>query len=189
MRLAQAANGTPSDEASVTLISQPEAQSKLPRFPGLMSDYNEMLIQMGYVTLFSAAFPLAPLAALLNNLVEMRTDGIKMLKTIQRPHYEGASDIGSWQPIMALMSIVCILTNCGLIYLTLEEWSFEATVLLENILLFAKFQLDIWFQPLPPEVVKAIAKREFFKQIALENAHKPAPSPLVTKADKADILL
>lgn len=151
-------------------LSGPESQSKLPRFPGLMQDYNEMLIQMGYITLFSAAFPVAPLAALLNNLVEMRTDGIKLMKTTQRPHYEGASDIGSWQPIMALLSIVCILTNCGLIYLTLDEWSFQATVLLENILLFLKFQLDIWFEPLPPDVVKAIAKRGFLKQFNLNES-------------------
>ena len=33
-------------------------------------DYSEMLVQFGYVTLFSLAFPLAPLFALVNNVFE-----------------------------------------------------------------------------------------------------------------------
>ncbi|KAJ0388971.1 hypothetical protein ATCC90586_011338 [Pythium insidiosum] len=37
-------------------------------------DYTEMLIQFGYVTFFSLAFPLAPLLALCNNVFELRMD-------------------------------------------------------------------------------------------------------------------
>ncbi|GIX67075.1 anoctamin-4 [Caerostris extrusa] len=38
----------------------------------LFDEYLEMVIQFGFVTLFVAAFPLAPLFALLNNIVEIR---------------------------------------------------------------------------------------------------------------------
>ena len=38
-----------------------------------------MIIQFGYVTLFVAAFPLAPLFALLNNILEIRVDGRKFI--------------------------------------------------------------------------------------------------------------
>lgn len=37
-----------------------------------------MLVQMGYVVLFSAAFPLAGLCALANNLLEIRSDAFKL---------------------------------------------------------------------------------------------------------------
>ena len=39
---------------------------------------------------FAAAFPLAPLLAVLNNVVEIRTDAIKILNTNNKPYYKGA---------------------------------------------------------------------------------------------------
>ena len=41
-----------------------------------------MAIQFGYVTLFAVAFPLAPLCAYINNLVEAKTDLFKLIKVI-----------------------------------------------------------------------------------------------------------
>ena len=37
-----------------------------------------MAIQFGYVTLFAVAFPAAPAAALFNNVIEARTDLVKV---------------------------------------------------------------------------------------------------------------
>lgn len=42
------------------------------------SDYSEVVIQFGYVTLFVVAFPLAPALAFLSNYVEMRVDALKV---------------------------------------------------------------------------------------------------------------
>ena len=41
---------------------------------GLLNEYLELAIQYGFITLFVAAFPLAPLFALLNNIMEIRLD-------------------------------------------------------------------------------------------------------------------
>ena len=38
----------------------------------LLDEYLEMVIQYGFITLFVAAFPLAPLFALINNVLEIR---------------------------------------------------------------------------------------------------------------------
>jgi len=56
-----------------------------------------MLIQFGYVTLFSSAFPMAAVCALLNNVIEIRSDAFKLCMTFQRPFGELVEDIGIWQ--------------------------------------------------------------------------------------------
>eukprot|EP01099_Mayorella_cantabrigiensis_P005151 TRINITY_DN402_c0_g1_i8.p1 TRINITY_DN402_c0_g1~~TRINITY_DN402_c0_g1_i8.p1 ORF type:complete len:431 (+),score=85.81 TRINITY_DN402_c0_g1_i8:497-1789(+) len=91
-------SATVRQSGEVKPIKSIEYQAKLTPFEGtLLDDYNEMMIQFGYVTFFSSAFPLAPLAAFLNNIFEVRVDGIKYLRGTQRPHYQGAENIGNWQ--------------------------------------------------------------------------------------------
>ena len=51
-------------------------------------------IQFGFVTIFVAAFPLAPLFALLNNIIEIRSDANKFVTQLQRPMATRAQDIG-----------------------------------------------------------------------------------------------
>lgn len=46
---------------------------------GLFYEYLEMVIQYGFITIFVAAFPLAPLFALFNNVFELRLDAKKLL--------------------------------------------------------------------------------------------------------------
>ena len=43
-------------------------------------DYIEMAVQFGFITLFSSAFPLAPIFAALNNFIEIRRDAQKYTK-------------------------------------------------------------------------------------------------------------
>jgi anoctamin-8 len=56
-----------------------------------------MLIQFGYVTLFSSAFPLAALCALLNNVIEIHSDAFKLCMNHQRPFGKRVESIGTWQ--------------------------------------------------------------------------------------------
>ena len=53
-----------------------------------------LVIQFGFITIFVAAFPLAPLFAWLNNIIEIRLDAFKFVSVLQRPIAERAQDIG-----------------------------------------------------------------------------------------------
>ncbi len=53
-----------------------------------MSTVQEMIIQLGYVNLFAAAFPFMAALALLNNLLEIRVDAYKLLKLTKRPPHQ-----------------------------------------------------------------------------------------------------
>ncbi len=55
-----------------------------------------LVIQFGMVTLFVASFPLAPLFALLNNVIEIRLDAKKFVTELRRPIAARAKDIGRY---------------------------------------------------------------------------------------------
>ena len=56
--------------------------------------------------MFVAAFPLAPLFALLNNLVEIRVDAYNFIHNFRRPIAEKVEDIGAWYGILVTMTQV-----------------------------------------------------------------------------------
>jgi hypothetical protein len=72
------------------------------------------VIQFGFVTLFVASFPLAPVLALVNNLFEIRVDAWKITTQFRRMVPEKAQDIGAWQPILQGVAILAVATNVSL---------------------------------------------------------------------------
>lgn len=52
------------------------------------------VIQFSFTTIFVAAFPLAPLLALINNVIEIRLDAIKMVSLERRLVPKKTNDIG-----------------------------------------------------------------------------------------------
>lgn len=102
-------------------------------------DYQEMFVQFGYVVLFSSAFPLAALCALVNNLIEIRSDALKLCTGLQRPFGQRVDSIGQWQvgarapgtagvrprappetplppqKVMEAMGVLAIVVNCYLL--------------------------------------------------------------------------
>ena len=64
------------------------------------------VLQYGFVTMFVAAFPLAPLSAFVTNLLELRVDAVKMVKHYRRPVAMRVSGIGVWYEILSTITIV-----------------------------------------------------------------------------------
>nr|XP_024660785.1 anoctamin-7 isoform X1 [Maylandia zebra] len=95
-----------------------EADYQLLVCEGLFSEYLEMVIQFGFITIFVAACPLAPLFALINNWVEVRLDAQKFVTEYRRPVVERAQDIGIWFPILQFIAHMAVLSNAFLIAFT-----------------------------------------------------------------------
>ncbi|KAF2366911.1 Anoctamin dimerization domain [Trinorchestia longiramus] len=87
---------------------------------GLFEEYLEMVLQFGFLTIFVAAFPLAPLFALLNNWVEIRLDAQKFVCETRRPVAERAQNIGIWFTILDFMAHLAVISNAFLIAFTSE---------------------------------------------------------------------
>uniref|UniRef100_A0A8L0DQS2 Anoctamin n=1 Tax=Oncorhynchus mykiss TaxID=8022 RepID=A0A8L0DQS2_ONCMY len=87
-------------------------------FEGLTPEYMEMIIQFGFVSLFVASFPLAPLFALLNNVIEIRLDAKKFVTELRRPDAVQAKDIGIWYNILSGMGKFSVIINAFVISFT-----------------------------------------------------------------------
>lgn len=86
----------------------------------ITEEYEEMVLQYGLVCLFSAAFPLVPMLALLNNLLELRSDATKWTRFYRRPVPQIATDIGPWYQIIAAISLISIAVNGAIVVFTSE---------------------------------------------------------------------
>ncbi|KAM3919658.1 anoctamin-5 isoform 2-T2 [Leptodactylus fuscus] len=85
---------------------------------GLFYEYLEMVVQFGFITLFVASFPLAPLLALLNNILEIRVDSWKLTTQFRRAFAAKAHSIGVWQEILNGMAVLSVVTNAFIVAFT-----------------------------------------------------------------------
>ncbi|KAL0968244.1 hypothetical protein UPYG_G00264250 [Umbra pygmaea] len=111
----------------------------LPCFPGLFSEYIELLVQFGYLSLFSCVYPLTAVFLLINNVMEIRGDSYKICKLFRKPFSAPVSDIGVWQTAFEVLSFVSVMSNCWLLLLSprVQEFCLEGGISSTNILLFA----------------------------------------------------
>lgn len=68
--------------------------------------------------MFVAAFPLGPLFALLNSIVEIRVDAINFVAQFRRPDIAIAEDIGAWYKILAGLTNLSVLVNAFVLSFT-----------------------------------------------------------------------
>jgi len=157
------------------LKSPVEEQFFLKQYDGTFDDFLEIVLQFGYVTLFVAAFPLAPLLAFLNDVVEIRVDSFKLCKLCRRPLNTGAQDIGTWQHIYYLMGLINVATNAGIVFFTSNiikapdevpasyqgAWRVWMFLLSIALLLFFKWLADFALPDVPEEVEIQLQRQDY----------------------------
>ncbi|OAA62328.1 Anoctamin/TMEM 16 [Cordyceps fumosorosea ARSEF 2679] len=80
-------------------------------------DYREMVMQFGYLNLFSVAWPLAPICFLVNNWVELRSDALKITTSCRRPVPWRADSIGPWLQTLGVLSWLGSVTSSAIVFL------------------------------------------------------------------------
>ena len=81
------------------------------------SDLREMVVQFGYLALFSCVWPLVPVSFLVNNWIELRADAVKICVEMQRPTPWRADTIGPWLDSLSFLSWLGSITMAALVYL------------------------------------------------------------------------
>lgn len=80
-------------------------------------DIMEMVVQFGYLTLFSPAWPLMPLGFLINNWVELRGDFFKLSHESQRPPPIRADSIGYSVAALEFLTLLGSWSTAALVYM------------------------------------------------------------------------
>ncbi|PSK55910.1 hypothetical protein B9Z65_4788 [Elsinoe australis] len=80
-------------------------------------DLREMVLQFGYLSLFSVVWPLTGISFLINDWVELRADAIKICVEMQRPTPSRRDTIGPWLDSLSFLSWIGAVTTSALVYM------------------------------------------------------------------------
>ncbi|KAI0386032.1 DUF590-domain-containing protein [Hypomontagnella monticulosa] len=164
-------------------------------------DYREMVIQFGYLSLFSAVWPLTPVSFLVNNWVELRSDAMKIAVSSQRPIPWRADSIGPWLNALGFLSWFGSLVSSAIVFLFsgdaegpggdpsgIAVWGLLLSMLLsEHIYLAAQFAVRYALSQIDsPGLQKERAQRFAMRKQVLEETLGPEvterPLPLTPQA-------
>lgn len=80
-------------------------------------DLREMIVQFGYLSLFSVIWPLTSVSFFINNWIELRSDALKITMGSQRPIPWRADSIGPWLESLGFLTWLGSLTSAAIVYL------------------------------------------------------------------------
>uniref|UniRef100_A0AAX7VRV8 Anoctamin n=1 Tax=Astatotilapia calliptera TaxID=8154 RepID=A0AAX7VRV8_ASTCA len=174
----------PPEERESTTLTQAEMESCMQTYSDTFQDYQEMFVQFGYVVLFSSAFPLAAMCALINNIIEIRSDAFKLCTGLQRPFGVRVESIGQWQTAMEAMGLIAIIVNCYLIgqcgqlqrlfpWLS-PEMAIISIVILEHFAILLKYIIHVAIPDIPTWVKEEMAKLDYQRREAFKKHERQA---------------
>ncbi|XP_061594784.1 anoctamin-8 isoform X1 [Cololabis saira] len=174
----------PPEERESNTLTQAEMESCMQTYADTFQDYQEMFVQFGYVVLFSSAFPLAAMCALINNIIEIRSDAFKLCTGLQRPFGLRVESIGQWQTAMEAMGLIAIIVNCYLIgqcgqlqrlfpWLS-PEMAIVSIVILEHFAILLKYIIHVAIPDIPTWVREEMAKLDYQRREAFKKHERQA---------------
>ncbi|KAL5248667.1 hypothetical protein ACHWQZ_G017749 [Mnemiopsis leidyi] len=86
----------------------------------MYQEYVNNIIQLGFLTMFVTAFPIAPIICLFINIWQLRQDATRYVKRVRRPIGFRSEGIGTWMNILEVLSRIAILVNAILIAFTFD---------------------------------------------------------------------
>lgn len=104
----------PPEEAAFLARVREEAQLGV---YDVTADLREMVLQFGYLSLFSVVWPLTGCSFLANNWLELRADAMKICVDMQRPTPFRAESIGPWLDSVMFLTWAGALTESALCYM------------------------------------------------------------------------
>lgn len=182
-RAASTASTASTAPMASTAPSLPPYQQEAMLYPAgpMFDEYMEIALQFGYITMFGWCWPAAAFCALLNNIVEIRSDGFKLCSSSQRPSINNPSHIGVWQTVFEFLTVGAVVSNFALmgVYIfafpdgplskDVRSMGFSDTVVcialigVEHLIVGLKVILAMIIPDVPADVEVALARGEYIE--------------------------
>ncbi|KDO22470.1 hypothetical protein SPRG_12753 [Saprolegnia parasitica CBS 223.65] len=103
-------------------------------------DYHCAAVQFGFVVMFSMLWPLMPLACLGINALKWRADGVRLVRTLQRPFPRKANGIGEWYVVLVVLACVGVVVYTALVFVSTGAAEFFVPECAETMVLGGAFR-------------------------------------------------
>ncbi|MEQ2269395.1 Anoctamin-8 [Xenotaenia resolanae] len=124
------------------------------------------------------------MCALINNIIEIRSDAFKLCTGLQRPFGVRVESIGQWQTAMEAMGLIAIIVNCYLIgqcgqlqrlfpWLS-PEMAIISIVILEHFAVLLKYIIHVAIPDIPTWVKEEMSKLDYQRREAFKKHERQA---------------
>ena len=190
---AVSANDDPEEKE---FLNRARAEAALPEYD-VATDLREMVIQFGYLSLFSVIWPVTPVTYLINNWIELRGDTFKLTMESRRPNPQRADSIGPWLDSLEFLAWLGSITSAAIVYMfsnnglgpdgrpsAIKGWALLLTIFLsEHIFLLVRMAVRTAISKLDSPNMrkdrseKFMIRKKYLEEAGLGAAIKPVASP------------
>jgi anoctamin-10 len=146
---------TADDPGEMHFLRRTRRQAIRPSY-NVQDDIAEMVIQFGYLALFSPVWPLIPIGFFINNWFELRSDFLKICVEHQRPAPTRSDGIGPWVANMESLTWLGSVSSAAIVhlfgtqkylsrYLGLSTWASLPVTILISEHIFMGFRAAVRF--------------------------------------------
>eukprot|EP01038_Epipyxis_sp_PR26KG_P008646 gene8646-11687_t len=176
----------PSNQRDPKIQKLLEEEANLP-VSDINDDYLELIIQFGYMTMFTAVLPITPCLAFLNNIFEEKLDLFKYNSS--RRVIMQRSNIGAWEYCLQFLTFFSVFTNCFLLAMVSthigtivpqqfhhlidnQSGKFIVMLIIEHLLLLVKAMMMGLIDDVPRAIREAVANDKYLEYQATITSRK-----------------
>lgn len=151
------------DPEETVFLSRVRNEAILPKY-NVQDDIAEIVLQFGYLALFSPVWPIIPMGFLINNWIELRSDFAKISLEHQRPAPVRSDGIGPWIYSLEALTWLGSICTAAIVHLfsadkignTLGNWAtLPVTVFIsEHVLLLLRSLVRFTLQQIGSERIR-----------------------------------
>lgn len=183
---------TSADDPSEALFLRRTRKQALRPAYNVQDDIAEMVIQFGYLALFSPVWPLVPIGFFINNWFELRSDFLKICIEYRRPAPSRSDGIGPWVASLESLTWLGSISSAAIVhlfgshkyighYMGLSTWTSLPITILISEHIFMGFRAAVRFalakigsEQTRKESAERYAKRKKYLDELEASADKPS---------------